>query len=129
MVVKISIYTEATGKVEGVLTEDQSPQTVEAIINALPIESAAQRWGDEVYFTTPVTAEEEDPVSTVEKGTIAFWPAGNAICIFWGPTPMSPSPDEIRPASPVNLIGTITGDPSVFSNVDAGTTIRIERVE
>jgi len=127
--VRVRIYTPSTGYVEGVLTDEKSPKTFEAVVKALPIESIAERWGDEVYFSTPVSVDEENAVPTVEKGTIAYWPPGNAICIFWGPTPASRSPDEIRPASPVNVIGRIVGDPTIFSKVRDGERIRIERIE
>ncbi|RLF63404.1 MAG: hypothetical protein DRN30_06635, partial [Thermoplasmata archaeon] len=76
----------------------------------------------------PVDMEEENAVETVEKGTIAFWPPGNALCIFWGPTPASRRLDEIRPASPVNILGKIVGDPKIFSKVRSGERIRIELV-
>jgi len=125
--VKVRIYTKSTGYVEAELTDEYAPKTFERIINALPIESIAYRWGDEVYFSTPVEADEENAVETVEKGVIAFWPPGNALCIFWGPTPASRSPDEIRPASPVNILGKVLGDPTIFSKVKSGEKIRVEK--
>ena len=124
--VKIKIYTDATGYVEAELTDEYSPETFKAIVRALPIESTAYRWGDEVYFRTPVHVDEENAKETVEKGTIAFWPPGDALCIFWGPTPASRSPDEIKPASPVNIVGRILGNPSVFSKVKSGSKIKVE---
>ena len=69
----------------------------------------------------------EKPLETVELGDLGYWPPGSAFCIFFGPTPMSRG-DEIRPASPVNVFGTIVGDPSVFKKVRAGTQVRVERV-
>lgn len=125
--IKIRIYTDATGYVNAELTDEYSPETFRKVINALPIESTAYRWGDEVYFSTPVTASEENAREVVEKGTIAFWPPGNALCIFWGPTPVSRTPDEIRSASPVNVLGEVLGDPTVFSKVRSGDKIRVER--
>ena len=124
--IRVRIYTKSTGYVEAELTDEYAPNTFNKLVKALPIESIAYRWGDEVYFSTPVKAEEENAVETVEKGTVAFWPPGNALCIFWGPTPASRSPDEIRPASPVNILGKIIGDPTVFSKVRSGEKIRVE---
>ena len=124
--VKVKIYTKSTGYVEAELTDEYAPKTFEKIINALPIESIAYRWGDEVYFSTPVEADEENAVEIVEKGVIAFWPPGNALCIFWGPTPASRNPNEIRPASPVNILGKVLGDPTIFSIVRSGEKIRVE---
>ncbi len=127
MEVRVKICTDATRCVDAVLMDEFSPRTFKSLVNALPIESIAYRWGDEVYFETPVDVSEENARETVEKGTVAYWPPGNALCIFWGPTPASRSPDEIRPASPVNVVGRIIGDPSIFSKVRSGSKIRVEQ--
>ena len=95
--------------------------------DALPITGRAQTWGDEIYFSIPVSAEEEDDSQeTVEVGAVAYWPPGSALCLFWGPTPMS-APGEIRPASAVNVMGMIEGDPTVLGQVADGTEIVVER--
>ncbi len=94
---------------------------------ALPITGLVQTWGDEIYFSIPVSVEEEaDSQETVEAGTVAYWPPGSALCLFWGPTPMS-APGEIRPASAVNVMGMIDGDPTVLGQIDDGTEIVVER--
>jgi hypothetical protein len=85
------------------------------------------RNGDEIYFSTGIDVGEENAVEVVEKGTIAFWPPGKAICIFWGPTPASRSRNEIRSASPVNVVGRVLGDPAIFSRFRSGGIVRIER--
>ncbi|MCS7111219.1 MAG: cyclophilin-like family protein [Ignisphaera sp.] len=126
--VRIRIYTQATGYVNGELFDDFSPKTFGRIVGALPIEGIGYRWGDEIYFATDVMVEEENARDTVEKGTIAFWPPGNAICIFWGPTPASRTPSEIRPASPVNVVGRVLDSPEVFSRFRSGNSIRIEKI-
>ena len=95
--------------------------------NALPVTGRVQTWGDEIYFSIPVSAEEEaDSQETVEVGAVAYWPPGSALCLFWGPTPMS-APGEIRPASAVNVMGMIEGDPTVLEQVADGTEIVVER--
>ena len=129
MKVRIRIVTDVTGPVYAELTDEYSPNTFRRIVEALPIESTAMRWGDEVYFEIPVRVSEENAVEVVEKGTIAYWPPGCCLCIFWGPTPASRRPDEIRPASPVNVVGHVLGDPTVFSRVKPGDRIRVEKVE
>ena len=102
-------------------------ETAAAIWDALPITGLVQTWGDEIYFSIPVTAEESDDAQeTVPKGTIAYWPPGKALCLFWGPTPMSRG-DEIRPASPVNVVGSIDGDPIVLKTVRSGSAVLVER--
>ncbi len=101
--------------------------TADRLWDALPITGRAQTWGDEIYFSIPVSAEEEaDSQETVEMGAVAYWPTGSALCLFWGPTPMS-APGEIRPASAVNVMGLIDGDPSVLGQVADGTEIVVEQ--
>ena len=107
------------------LDEDAAPQTVQKILDALPIESVAKTWGDEIYFDIPVTAGPENPHEKVSKGDLGYWPVGEAFCIFFGKTPMSRSEDEIIPASPVNLIGRIE-NPDALKKHRAGETVRIE---
>ncbi|MCD6540225.1 hypothetical protein J7K76_00060 [Candidatus Bipolaricaulota bacterium] len=51
------------------------------------------------------------------------------MCIFFGPTPASRSPDEIRPASPVNPVGRILGDPKAFAAVRDGERIHVRLAE
>ena len=103
-------------------------RTARAIWDALPIEAAAQTWGDEIYFKIPVALSEDDARAVVELGDLGYWPPGQAFCIFFGPTPASRG-DEIRPASPVNVFGRIDGDPTAFKAVRAGARVRLERAE
>jgi hypothetical protein len=101
-------------------------KTATAIWDALPIEAKAETWGDEIYFGIPVHAGEERAQEVVALGDLGYWPPGHAFCIFFGPTPASQG-DEIRPASPVNVIGRVAGDATVFKKVRAGTWMTIER--
>ena len=103
--------------------------TADAVWEALPITGQVQTWGDEIYFPIPVeAAEAPDARATVDKGAVAYWPPGSALCLFWGPTPMSRG-DEIRPASPVNVLGAIEGDPTVLGRAPYGAEIVVERAE
>lgn len=107
-------------------------QTADAVWEALPLTAPASTWGDEIYFGTPVQAGEEDAQPTVVLGDLGYWPPGSAFCIFFGPTPMSRTPDEIRPASPVNVFGHIDGGESAataFKRVRSGESVTIERIE
>lgn len=103
-------------------------RTAKAIWDALPLEAQANRWGDEIYFATSVSLSQEDAREVVDAGDLAYWPPGRAFCIFWGPTPASVG-REIRPASPVNLVGRLEGDVKVFDRVPDGEPIRVERAE
>ena len=101
-------------------------KTAGAIWDALPIEAKAETWGDEIYFDIGLTAAPESPKETVESGDLGYWPPGRAFCIFFGPTPMSRG-DEIRPASAVNVVGRVVGDPKVFQTVRAGARVTLRR--
>ncbi len=100
--------------------------TAEKIYNALPIESNINRWGDEIYFEIPVESEIEDGVEFLDEGTIAYWPPGNAFCIFFGLTPAS-TDDRPRAAGPVNIIGRIKDkkDLSVLRSFSSNQKISI----
>jgi len=103
--------------------------TARLLWDALPIDGKANRWGDEIYFSIPVDVDEEsDARAAVEVGEIAFWPPGNAFCIFWGPTPASRG-DQPMAASPVNVLGKIDGDATQFDQVSSGARVRLERGE
>ena len=94
--------------------------------SSLPFTGRVTTWGLEIYFSIDHSMElQEDASEIVNLGDIAFWPPGNAFCIFFGPTPASIG-DEIRAASEVNLLGKIIGDPLVFKSVPSGTDIKIE---
>ena len=102
--------------------------TADELWASLPITARAQTWGDEIYFSIPVSVEEaDDSQETVEMGAVAYWPPGSALCLFWGPTPMS-APGEIRPASAVNVMGLIDGDPTVLGGVADGTEVVVARM-
>lgn len=100
--------------------------TARAIVRALPIRAVARTWGDEIYFPIPVTEALDDTArEVVERGDIGYWPTGKAFCIFFGPTPMSRG-DEIRPASAVNVVGRVLGDPRDFKVVREGDTVELD---
>ena len=106
---------------------DQS-ETAEAIAEILPIETSVTVWGDEIYFEIPVTLQEEmDARAEVEVGTLAYWPPGSAMCIFYGPTPVSVD-EAPRAYSPVNVFGRIIGDATELKGVSSGATIVVEEV-
>lgn len=103
--------------------------TAKLVWEALPIEASGSTWGDEIYFSIPVAAGlEPDARAEREVGDIAYWPPGNAFCIFFGPTPAS-SGDAPVAASPVNTLGRIEGDAKVFKGVRSGTKVIVEKAE
>jgi len=89
------------------LDDSRSPKTVQAILENLPIQVGITRWGDELYTEkTQIIAEEEDAKREVNFLDVAYWPEGNALCLFYGPTPISKD-EQILAYSPVNIVGRI----------------------
>jgi hypothetical protein len=89
------------------LDDSRSPKTVQAILENLPIQVGITRWGDELYTEkTQIMAEEEKAKREVNFLDVAYWPEGNALCLFYGPTPISKD-EQILAYSPVNIVGRI----------------------
>ena len=108
--------------IEGILND--SP-TSNLFYDLLPMNGESQIWGDEIYFSRQIKIENDDwAKETVELGDIAFWPPGNALCLFFGSTPIS-APNEIRPASPTNIMGKINGDLELLKNVKPGDNVKV----
>ena len=103
----------------------ENTNTASVIFNALPIESTAHLWGEEIYFNIPVELELEDGKEILEEGDIAYWPSGKSMCIFFGPTPSSKG-EEIRAYSPVSVFGRVSDDAKKLKKVREGDRIRVE---
>lgn len=116
--IKVKFTIEGLGKAEGELVRFLAPRTVGMIVRKLPMEGRAALWKEEVYFETPIKMGEEKAKATVEKGTIAFWPMGSALCVFYG---------ETQPYSPVNVLGKITKNLELFGRVKSGTKMKVEK--
>ena len=79
------VITAGQTQVEAELNDNP---TAASIADALPIKAKAQRWGGEIYFSIPVTADlEPDSREVLQAGELGYWPTGKAFCIFFGPTP------------------------------------------
>jgi hypothetical protein len=102
------------------MTAELNHSATSAVLwRALPLESPAQTWGAEVYFSVPVESGEEDQQSTVTSGAVAYWPPGKAVCLFFGQ----------QPVSPVNVVGVLEGDPNILEAVRDGQVVRLEQIE
>jgi hypothetical protein len=115
--IKVKFLIEGLGEAEGEFVRFLAPRTVDTLARKLPLEGRAALWKEEIYFEIPVKMGEEKSKPTVEVGTIAFWPMGGALCIFYGPS---------QPYSPVSILGKITKNLEIFRQVKSGTRIRVE---
>ena len=102
-------------------------ETANNIKKLLPISNTVNIWGDEIYFPVDINDEEISAKETVELGDIGYWPPGNAFCLFFGLTPLSQG-EEIRPASPINIIGKIRGEINILKKVKSGEKVRVSLI-
>ncbi len=115
--IKVKFVIEGLGEAEGELVRFLAPRTIDYIVRKFPVEGRAALWKEEVYFEIPIKMGEEKAKPTVETGTIAFWPMGGALCVFYG---------KSQPYSPVSILGKITTNLEIFKQVKSGTTIKVE---
>ncbi len=115
--VKVKFLIEGLGEAEGELVRFLAPRTIDTIVRKLPMEGRAALWKEEVYFEIPLKMGEEKAKSTVEPGTIAFWPMGSALCIFYG---------KSQPYSPVSILGKITSNLDLFKQAKSGLTVKVQ---
>jgi hypothetical protein len=116
--IPVLLVLEDGRRAEGELVRFYAPKTTDALLRRMPIEGRIARWKEEVYFETDIAMGLEKPRSKVETGTIAFWPMGSAVCVFYGQT---------QPYSPVNVIGIVKNGIDIFRDAAAGTRIRLEK--
>jgi len=101
--------------------------TAKALLAAVPFEARAQTWGEEVYFTTPISVRlEPDARQIVEPGTVCFWTEGDALALPYGRTPIS-TDERPKLASRCNVLGTLVGDPQALARIKAGDKISVSK--
>ena len=115
--VTVKFEVEDLGDAKGELIRYLAPRTIETLLKKMPLEGRAVVWKQQVYFEVPVKIGDEKSKPKVEKGTIAFWPMGSALCVFFG---------ESQPYSPVNVLGRITENLELFEKVKNGAKIKVE---
>ena len=99
--------------------------TAARVLEALPMTSSVNVWGDEIYFSVPITKELENGKSAVNLGDIAYWPPAKAVCIFLGQTPISNN-GIIKPLTPVEVIGKVENPEALLKQVRQGQIINLK---
>ncbi|MCL1976830.1 MAG: cyclophilin-like fold protein [Candidatus Bathyarchaeota archaeon] len=115
--IRIKIILEGLGEAEGELVRFKAPRTIDMIVRKLPIVGRIALYKEETYFEIPIKMGEEKAKPTVETGTIAFWPMGSALCVFYG---------KSQPYSPVSILGKITKNLDLFKTAKSGTAVKVE---
>lgn len=105
---------------------DDTP-TAKLLLEALPFDSTAQTWGEEVYFEAPLTAELEPGArQIVEPGTVCFWVEGSSLALPYGRTPISASDGKPKLVTKCNVLGRVVGDPRAVAGIRSGARVRVE---
>ena len=109
------------------LAELRDTPTTKALMAALPFESRASTWGEEVYFSTPVNAKlEADAQQIVEPGMVCFWTEGDAIALPYGRTPIS-TDERPKLASRCNVLGRLEGNSRELARIRSGEKIVVSK--
>ncbi len=107
---------------------DSKSVTIDRLLSALPLSSAVERWGDEIYFYVDFKASLEPGArSEMEVGEVAYWPSGPAIAIFFGPTPASKG-SKPAAVSECNVIGRVEASPEVLRRAKEGNKVHLRRL-
>ena len=107
--------------IEAELNDSKTANNIKKI---LPISNTVNLWGDEIYFQIDVNDDENNAKEIVELGDVGFWPPGNAFCLFFGLTPLSQK-DEIKPASPINVVGKLKGNLESLKSIKIGEKVKV----
>lgn len=103
---------------------ETNERTRDALVDLLPVEGDAARWGEELYMPVDMSVTPADTDTHVSVGSVAYWPDGPAICLFWGPTPASTDETPVA-ASPVAEVAQVA-DVTSLSDLTGGARLRIE---
>ncbi len=109
-------------------TTSENPETVKRVLEQLPVEATAQRWGEEIYFKVEFGIAQEHGRQECKPGEIGFWPDGPGIAVFFGKTPLSTS-DKPKAYSPCNFFARLSGklDKQALNAVKDGEKIVLSK--
>lgn len=106
---------------EGVLRTVLAPRTVNRILTLFPIVSRIHVWREEAYFEIKAQIGLEKATKQMKAGDIAYWPQGDAVCLFF---------NEMSPISKVNPIGELLHPnyEETLSRIKSGMPVKFERL-
>lgn len=93
----------------------------------LPMTISMNRWGDEYYGDCGLRpALDSSARDLMEVGELAVWPAGSALCIFFGPTPAS-TDERPKAASDVVPLGRVISGLQQLHDLAGSITAEIKK--
>ena len=115
------------GKKADITVELEERPVADEMWQRLPMKSKARvRGDDEIHFPVLVPDAVEPPDNYgIESGDVAYWPEGNALCIFCG----SASDDSPRAAEDFTKVGRVVDGLEGCGSVHANEELRIEAAE
>lgn len=117
--IPIRIRVAGLGDAKGELVKFLAPLTVETLLRRLPLEGRVHPCEGGHSFIVGIKRGEEKSVREVKAGTIAYWPMGDALCLFHSDAPTY---------SPMNRVGRVTENLELMKRITSGARIRIGRI-
>ncbi len=119
---------EFSGGVKATCVLGEIPE-LEKLVEKSPFKSEANRWGEEIYFELPIKLRLRGERTLMEIGEVAYWPEGNSLCLFFGPTPVSKG-DKPVAYSDVKPLGRVTEGLENLGKVEDGeeVTVRVKKI-
>lgn len=93
---------------------------------SLPFSADINMLGSQIYFMMPLESRTKGDSKIFEKGDITYWPEADALCVFFGPTPLS-TDDRPVVSFPMKKIGHVITDCSDMEMSGDRTRITLER--
>lgn len=107
---------------------DDSDISTAVWFSANPFSAQVNELGDSLFFEMPLDVIEDGERQNIfEVGDIAWWPGVKALCIFYGPTPLSG--EDGKPVSKYKCIkiGKVIGDCSSLEETGDRQKITLEQ--
>ncbi len=111
---------QGRGEITAKVYKHLAPVTLAKIQRALPLGGRVNFFERNfAYILTSVITGEEKSRLDIERGSVAFMPAGSMLCFFLKDT---------RSYKPMNLLGKVKEGLEVLENVRRGDSLRVESI-
>ena len=99
-----------------------------AIWLSLPFTAQINMLGSQIFFEMPVEhLDEHETATKFDVGDVAYWPKVGALCMFFGPTPLSGEDGLPVSRYPLIKIGRLIGDCSSMEDAGDRQSVTLER--